>query len=66
MKSPLSGHDARRIAAEAAVWDGTVRRYFKGLPVRSTCVARIEEAIRSLQLRDVHVPSPARRQGRSR
>ena len=48
--SRLSPHEARRIAVEAICCERTVRRFFAGLPVRSTCRARIDEALKSLGL----------------
>jgi hypothetical protein len=47
-QSHLSPHEERVIAAAAAVDPRTVRRYFSGKPVRSTCRAHIEGALRSL------------------
>lgn len=46
----LTPHEARRIAVEACVCERTVRRYFCGLPVRSTCLARIDAALTTLGL----------------
>lgn len=46
----MSPHEARRIAVAACVCERTVRRYFRGLAVRSTCRARIDEALKNLGL----------------
>ncbi len=56
-RSSLSPHQARQIAAEAAVHDSTVRRYFAGLTIRSTCRARFDAALERLGL----VKPPLRR-----
>jgi hypothetical protein len=45
-------HEARRIAAEACVCTRTVRRFFAGQLVRSTCRARIQEALAKLGIPD--------------
>lgn len=45
-----SPHEARVVAAAAAVCERTVRRYFLGKPVRSTCRARINDALARLGL----------------
>src|SRR5256712_13883876 len=47
----VSPHEARRIAVEAICCERTVRRFFEGFPVRSTCRARIEEALARLSAR---------------
>ncbi len=41
----LSAHDVRVVAVTACVCERTVRRYLAKLPVRSTCKARIEQAL---------------------
>ena len=41
----VSAHRRREIAALSCVCDQTVRRYFAGLPIRSTSRARIEMAL---------------------
>ena len=45
-----SPHEARVIAAAAVVCERTVHRYFTHLPIRSTCLARIEDALAKLGL----------------
>jgi DNA-binding LacI/PurR family transcriptional regulator len=47
----LSAHDIRRVAVEAAVCPTTARKFLAGRPVRSTCRARIERALRALGIR---------------
>jgi hypothetical protein len=59
----ISPHDARRIAAEAIVHDSTVRRYFAGLAIRSTCRARIDAALKRLGLPE---PQPRESSGGAR
>ncbi|MFO0692927.1 MAG: hypothetical protein U0230_05175 [Polyangiales bacterium] len=44
----LSAHEIRVVAVTACVCERTVRRYFASLPVRSTCKARIEQALADL------------------
>ena len=46
----LTPHEARRIAVEACVCERTVRRFVAGLPIRSTCRARIAGALKALGL----------------
>jgi DNA-binding LacI/PurR family transcriptional regulator len=46
----VSPHTIRCLAAEAAVCIPTAAKFVHGLPVRSTCRARLEEAARKLNL----------------
>jgi DNA-binding LacI/PurR family transcriptional regulator len=50
MSQSISPHDLRRIAATGVLFPRTVERFYKGLPVRSTTRARIEQAARELGL----------------
>lgn len=43
-----TAHQTRCIAVAACVDPRTVRRYLSGAPVRSTCAARIAEALCAL------------------
>jgi hypothetical protein len=47
---PPTAHEIRQIAVAAICCGATVRRYFAGLPVRSTSRARIDQALESLGL----------------
>jgi hypothetical protein len=55
-RRPLSAHERRRIAVAAVVDPRTVDRYLRGLPVASTCGARIQEALRRLGLDTPEAP----------
>lgn len=48
--SQLNPHELRRIAVAASCDPKTVRRFLTGEPVRPTCRARIESALRTLNL----------------
>lgn len=41
----LKAHECRRIAVLAVVDPRTVARFFAGFPIRSTCEARIRQAL---------------------
>jgi hypothetical protein len=47
-KAILSPHQLRRLAVAACVTEPTAKRYYEGLPGRSTTRARIDEAVREL------------------
>ncbi len=59
----LTPHEARRIAAEAIVHDSTVQRYFAGRPIRSTCRARIDAALKRLGLQEPIARYPDQAEG---
>lgn len=52
-KAPLTAHERRRLAVEAAVHPATVERYLAGELVRSTCRSHIERALVTLGRTDL-------------
>jgi hypothetical protein len=45
----LTAHQRRRLAVHACLDPRTVDRFLAGLPVRSTCLARLEHALAELR-----------------
>jgi hypothetical protein len=56
----LDAHQRRALSVAAMVDPRTVVRYLAGLPIRSTCAARIREALQRLKLGPISDESVAR------